>query len=33
MISLYSNGISQVVKIRAVKKSGQDIENDRIIGD
>ena len=31
VISLYSNGISQVVKIRDVKKLEQDIETDPII--
>ena len=33
VISLYSTGISQVVKIRGVKKLQQDIENDPIIKD
>ena len=33
VISLYSTDISQVVKIRDVKKLQQDIENDRIIKD
>ena len=33
VINLYSTGISQVVKIRDVKKLQQDIENDSIIKD
>ena len=33
VINLYSTGISQVVKIRDVKKLQQDIENDPIIKD
>ena len=33
VISLYSSGISQVVKFRDVKKLQQDIENDPIIKD
>ena len=33
IINLYSTGISQVVKIRDVKKLKQDIENDPIIKD
>ena len=33
VISLYSTGISQMVKIRDVKKLQQDIENDSIIKD
>ena len=33
VIKLYSNGISQVVKITDIKKLRQDIENDPIIKD
>lgn len=31
LINMYSNGISQVIKIRDVKKLHQDAENDPII--
>ena len=33
MVSLYSTGISQVVKTREVKKLRQDVENDLVIKD
>ena len=33
MTSLYSSGISQVIRVRAVEKLGQDIEDDPIIVD
>ena len=33
VVSLYSTGISQVVKTREVKKLRQDVENDLVIKD